>query len=134
MYSFWLPLAFSLSLLGLTLFICRTINAAHRTLRWNGALFFFVLCTIAMVLDFMLTMVFASAGLDERTPYDSFASRAAWSERILTYLIPCALSVFLAWRFRRRQRQALDRKRSPRSRNDSVQIQTSPYSQSKLPL
>ncbi|SAL64313.1 hypothetical protein AWB71_03733 [Caballeronia peredens] len=130
----WLPLAFSLTLLGLMLFICRTINATHRTLRWNGALLFFALCFMAMLLDFTLTMIFASANFNDHTPYDHLASRTAWSARVLTYLIPCTVSLLLAWRFRRRQRLALDGERRPRGGHDSLQIQTSPYSQSELPL
>ena len=47
---------------------------------------FFVLSFIAMLLDFMLTMVFASASFHERTVYQTFASKNAWGERVLTYL------------------------------------------------
>lgn len=130
----WLPLAFSLTLLGLTLFICRIINASQGLLRWNGALLFFTLCLLAMLLDFTLTMVFASASFHERTDYESFGSRIAWSERLLTYLIPCAVSLLLAWRFRRRQRLAHRLGSNPGTRGDSVQIQTSAYTQSELPL
>jgi uncharacterized membrane protein len=132
----WIPLAFSLTLLGLTLFICRTLNASEGTLRWNGALLFFTLCLLAMVLDFTLTMVFASASFHERNEYESFGSRIAWSERLLTYVVPCAVSLLLAWRFRRRQRlaHAAGRGGKPGARSDSVQIQTSPYTQSELPL
>ncbi|WP_321791425.1 hypothetical protein [Caballeronia sp. J97] len=132
----WLPLFFNLALLCLTLFICRTLNAGEGSLRWNGALIFLVLCCLAMVLDFTLTMIFASAAFHERTSYDSFGSRIAWSERILTYLIPCAISLLLALRFRSRQRfsRELGRSRSEAAREESVQIQTSPYTQSKLTL
>ncbi|SAK53564.1 hypothetical protein AWB83_01408 [Caballeronia ptereochthonis] len=132
----WIPLAFSLTLLGLMLFICRTINASQGMLRWNGALLFFVLCLLAMLLDFTLTMVFASASFHDRTQYDDLASRTAWSERVFTYLIPCAVSLLLALRFRRRRRLAheLARGCKPGNREDSLTIQTSPYTQSELPL
>ena len=131
-----IPLAFSLILLALTLFICRTVNASHGVLRLNGALYFFTLCFIAMLLDFTLTMVFASASFHDRTAYESLASRTAWSERILTYLIPCAVSLLLAFRFRRRQRLAreLARGGKPGGRGDSLAIQTSPYTKSEMPL
>ena len=85
-----------------------------------------------MLLDFTLTMVFASASFYERSEYESFGSRIAWSERLLTYLIPCGVSLVLAWRFRRRQR--LVREGGSGTRGDSVRIQTSAYTQSKLPL
>ena|GEM_PF-1076074 len=132
----WLPLAFNLTLLGLALFICRTMNASLGSLTWNGALLFLVLCLSAMLLDFTLTMIFATAGFNARTTYDSFGSRIAWSERILTYLIPCAISLLLALRFRRRQRFARELAGgvNKSDREGSVQIQTSPYSQSELTL
>ncbi|WP_250512860.1 hypothetical protein [Caballeronia sp. INDeC2] len=132
----WLPLAFILTLLGLALFICRTLNASLGALKWNGALLFLALCVLAMLLDFTLTMVFASASFHERNQYDSLGSRIAWSERIITYLIPCAISLVLALRFRRRQRFAHKRGegRSETERDGSVQIQTSPYTQSELTL
>jgi hypothetical protein len=128
----WLPLAFNLTLLGVALFVCRALNASRGTLTWNGALIFLVLCFSAMLLDFMLTMIFASANFHERTTYDSFGSRTAWSERVFTYLIPCAISLLLALRFLRRQRFA--RGRNPADRDGSVQIQTSAYTQSELTL
>ena len=51
-------------------------------------------------------MVFASASFHDRMKYERFASRSAWSERVLAYLIPCAVSLLLALRFRKRQRFA----------------------------
>ncbi|WP_232470920.1 hypothetical protein [Caballeronia hypogeia] len=128
----WIPLAFSLSLLALTLFLCRAVNVRQGALQWNGALFFFVLCILAMILDFTLTMVFASASFHDRTEYESLASRTAWAGRVLTYLIPCVVSLLLALRFRRRQRVARGRRTVDAGR--PVQIQTSPYTQSKLTL
>jgi len=132
----WLPLAFSLTLFGLALFICRALNASLGAPKWNGALLFLALCVLAMLLDFTLTMVFASANFHERTRYDSLGSRIAWSERIVTYLIPCTISLLLALRFRRRQRFAREgvHGRSETEREGSVQIQTSPYTQSELTL
>ncbi|KXU93526.1 hypothetical protein CR51_29310 [Caballeronia megalochromosomata] len=128
----WLPLAFNLTLLGLTLFICRALNASLGVLKWNGALLFLTLCVSAMLLDFTLTMIFASAGFHERTQYDKLGSRIAWSERIITYLIPCTISLLLAWRFRRRQRFAHGRPET--EREGAVQIQTSAYTRSELTL
>jgi hypothetical protein len=130
----WGPLLFNLTLLGVTLFICGTINARHGRLIWNGALIFFVFDFLAMVLDFMLTMVFASASLYGQTQYESVSSRTAWAARVLSYVIPCVLSLLLALRFRRRQRFAA-RGTSMVADNDApVVIKTSAYTQSELPL
>jgi hypothetical protein len=129
----WIPLIINFLLLGATLFICRTINASQGNLTWNGALVFFTFCLLAMVLDFTLTMVFASASFHDRSEYESVASRTAWSERVFSYLIPCVVSVLLALRFRRRQRFASASRRRAKE-SDSVKIQTSAYTQSKLTL
>ncbi|MDR5854283.1 hypothetical protein P9239_12610 [Caballeronia sp. LZ062] len=105
----WIPLFFNLLLLGVVLFACRTANAANKTLNWNGALIYFVFCLLAMVLDFTLTMVFASASFHAHTQYESVGSRGAWSTRVACYLVPCAVSLVLALRFRQRQRVAKPR-------------------------
>ncbi len=130
----WISLLFNLALLGVMMFICHTLNASRGKLIWNGALLFFVFCFVAMLLDFTLTMVFASASFHDHTQYETVASRDAWTERIPSYLIPCAVSMLLALRFRRRQRFALEREQSAGAGKDSVQIQTSPYTQSELTL
>ncbi|MDR5771684.1 hypothetical protein P9250_24280 [Caballeronia sp. LP006] len=133
----WLPLLFNLLLLCAVMFVCRTINASHGKLLWNGALVFFIFCFLAMALDFVLTMVFASASFHDHTQYESIATRSKWSERVLSYLIPCVVSALLAQRFRKRQRAALARKRRvPTLRNNDapVSIKTSPYTQSELRL
>jgi bacteriorhodopsin len=129
----WIAILFSFALLGVTLFVCRTINAAQGKLIWNGALLFFTFCFVAMSLDFTLTMVFASANFHERTQYEVIASRDAWSGRLSSYLIPCAVSLLLALRFRRRQRYARVRD-DPDADRETVTIQTSAYAQSELPL
>ncbi|KMZ13795.1 hypothetical protein BHUM_02691c [Candidatus Burkholderia humilis] len=129
----WIPLIINFLLLGAALFICRTINASQGNLAWNGALVFFIFCLIAMVFDFTLTMVFASASFHDRSEYETLASRTAWSERIFSYLIPWFVSMLHALRFRRRQRFASVSKRRE-SGSDAVKIQTSPYTQSELTL
>jgi hypothetical protein len=134
----WIPLLFNLALLCVMLFICRTINASQGKLIWNGALLFFVFCSVAMVLDFTLTMVFASASFHDHTQYESMASRTAWAGRILSYVIPCVLSFLLALRFRKRQRFAAKRAGGTANAavdaDASVVIRTSPYTESELPL
>nr|WP_284502904.1 hypothetical protein [Caballeronia sp. AZ10_KS36] len=105
----WVPLLFNLLLLGAVLFACRTANAASGKPVWNGALIYCVFCALAMVLDFTLTMVFASAGFHAHTRYEAVGSRTAWSARVLGYLVPCAVSLVLALRFRQRQRSAKPR-------------------------
>jgi hypothetical protein len=130
----WIPLLFNFTLLVVTLFICRTINVRQGKLMWNGALLFFTLCFLAMSLDFILTMVFASASFHDKTQYESVASRTAWTERVPSYLIPCVISLLLAVRFRRRQRFAAAFEGTSRGDDAPVKIQTSPYTQSELPL
>ncbi|WP_277183418.1 hypothetical protein [Caballeronia sp. BR00000012568055] len=134
----WIPLLFNLALLGVMLFICRTINASQGKLIWNGAMLFFVLCSLAMVLDYTLTMVFASASFHDHTQYESMSSRTAWAGRILSYVIPCVLSLLLALRFRKRQRFAAKRAGTTAStsidEDGPVVIRTSPYTESELPL
>ncbi|VXB87614.1 conserved membrane hypothetical protein [Burkholderia sp. 8Y] len=105
----WIPLFFNLLLMGVVLFACRTANAAIGEAVWNGALIYFVFCLLAMVLDFTLTMVFASASFHAHTQYEAVGSRTAWSTRLLSYVVPCAVSLVLALRFRRRQRSANSR-------------------------
>ncbi|WP_244158521.1 hypothetical protein [Caballeronia fortuita] len=87
-----------------------------------------------MLLDFTLTMIFASAGFAERTRYDSYGSRIAWSERILTYLIPCVISMLLALRFRRRQHSAREPGRlgNDAARENPAEIQTFRRTRAKL--
>jgi hypothetical protein len=134
----WIPLFLGFTLLGVTLFACHTVNARYGRLICNGAMFFFAFCFIAMALDFVLTMVFASASFHDRTQYESVASRSAWSGRILSYLIPCVVSLLLALRFRARQRFAkaggAGQAGSAVQTDASLDIQTSPYTRSKLPL
>jgi hypothetical protein len=130
----WLPLLFNLTLLGVVLFVCRTLNASRGALIWNGALVFFIFCFLAMSLDYALTLVFATASFHDRTVYETFASRSAWTERILSYLIPCVVSLLLALRFRRQQRFALEQKTTGTASDKPVEIQTSPYTQSELTL
>ncbi|KND61415.1 hypothetical protein BVER_04323 [Candidatus Burkholderia verschuerenii] len=104
----WIPLLFNLALLGVVMFVCRTLNASQGKPVWNGTLLFFIFCFVAMCLDFILTMVFASASFHDRTQYESVATRSAWSERFFVYLIPCIAALLLALRFRRAQQSAPD--------------------------
>ncbi|MDR5750939.1 MULTISPECIES: hypothetical protein [unclassified Caballeronia] len=119
----WFQLFLNFMLLGAAVFICNTINASLREARWNGALIFVGFCLLAVVLDFVLMHVFASATSAERTSYANLASMSAWAERVVAYVIPCAVGIVLAVRFRQRWRS---HGRQP------VIIKTSEYSQSEL--
>jgi hypothetical protein len=119
----WFQLLLNFMLLGAAVFICNTINASVREARWNGALIFVGFCLLAMVLDFVLMRVFASATSAERTSYVSLASMSAWTERIIAYLIPCVAGLVLAARFRQRSRSRWQR---------PVVIESSEYTQSEL--
>ncbi len=79
-------------------------------------------------------MVFASASFHDHTHYGSMALRSAWTDRILAYLISCVISMLLALRFHRRQRFAARRDGRASGSDESVTIQTSPYTESELPL
>jgi hypothetical protein len=124
----WLPLAFGLCLLMLMMVVCRLVNARGGIPRWNGALLFLALCCLALLLDFALTMIFASASFHERVEYERYASRSDWGRRVLTYLIQMPIALVLAVRFRRRQQIARCKQRQ------GIQIQTSAYTRSELPL
>ncbi|WP_244813695.1 hypothetical protein [Caballeronia sp. Lep1P3] len=117
----WIPLIFNMVMLGIVLFVCRTINAANGQLLWNGALIYFVFAVLAMALDFALTMIFASASFHDNIQYERLASRTAWSDRILGYVIPCAVSLVLARSFRKRQRSA-----KPHSAGESADASYAP--------
>ncbi|SAL36789.1 hypothetical protein [Caballeronia humi] len=118
----WFPLCLNFLLLGATVFICDRINASQREARWNGALMFVGFCLLAMILDLLLTSIFASVPDMDRMNYVTLASRSAWAERAIAYLIPCVVGVFLAMRFRQRQHR----------RDDPVRIKTSDYTHSEL--
>ena len=57
----WFPLILNFVLLAAALLICNTLNAGRRAAVWNGAQILIGFCFLAMVLDFTLTFVFASA-------------------------------------------------------------------------
>jgi hypothetical protein len=118
----WFQLCLNFVLLGAAVFICNTINASQREAKWNGALIFVGLCALAMVLDLLLTRVFASAASLDRMGYVSLASMPALGERVIGYAIPCVVGVVLAVRFRQRRNR----------RVGPVRIQTSEYTQSEL--
>lgn len=119
----WFPLFLNILLLAAAIFLCNVLNAGQSTPVWNGPLLYIGFCILAMVLDLALTMVFASATTTDRERYIDLSSLAAWCERAVAYLIPCALAAFLALRFRSRQ---------PRQQRPVI-IHTSEYTQSELP-
>lgn len=118
----WFPLCLNFLLLGAAVVICNRINASQREARWNGALMFVGFCLLAMILDLLLTSIFASVADMDRMNYVALASRSAWAERVIAYLIPCAAGVFIAIRFRQRQHRS----------GGSVRIKTSDYTHSEL--
>jgi len=107
----------------LFVFVCNTLNTGRRTSTLNGALIFIGFCCLAMLLDFTLTFVFASATTSNRERYIDLSSLSACGERALAYAIPCAVAAVMALRFRVRSRNPVE---------PSVIIHTSEYTQSEL--
>jgi hypothetical protein len=119
----WFPLILNFVLLGAFVFVCNTLNTGRRAPLFNGALMFIGFCCLAMLLDFTLTFVFASATTTDRERYIDLSSLSACGERAVAYAIPCIVAAVMALRFRARSR-------SPDE--PSVTIQTSEYTQSEL--
>ena len=119
----WFPLIVNFLLLALFMFVCNTLNTGRRTSTLNGALIFIGFCCLAMLLDFTLTFVFASATTTDRERYIDLSSLSACGERALAYAIPCAVAAVMALRFRVRSRNPVE---------PSVIIHTSEYTQSEL--
>jgi hypothetical protein len=119
----WFPLILNFVLLAATVLICNALNAGRREPVWNGALLFIGFCVLALVLDFTLTFVFASATTTDRERYIDLSSLSACGERALAYAIPCVAAAIMAFRFRLRDRGRAE---------PSVTIQTSEYTQSEL--
>ncbi|CAH2784403.1 MAG: hypothetical protein CBCREVIR_0934 [Candidatus Burkholderia crenata] len=117
------PLTLNFLLLVLFVFVCNTLNTGRRTSTLNGKLIFFGFCCLAMLLDFTLTFVFASATTSDRKRYIDLSSLSACGERALAYAIPCAVAAVMALRFRVRSRNPV---------GPSVIIHTSEYTQSEL--
>jgi hypothetical protein len=118
----WFPLILNFLLLAAALLICNTLNAGRRAPAWNGALIFFGFCVLAMVLDFTLTFVFASATTADRERNIDLSSLSAFGERAMAYAIPCTVAAAMAVRFRLREWRP----------EPSVVIQTSEYTPSEL--
>ena len=119
----WFPLILNFVLLAAAILICNALNNARREPVWNGALIFVGFCILAMVLDFVLTFVFASATTTDKERYIDLSSLSACGERTIAYVIPCAVAAVMALRFRLRDRG---------HEEPSVTIQTSEYTQSEL--
>ncbi|WP_438393315.1 hypothetical protein [Caballeronia sp. DA-9] len=119
----WFALILNFVLLAAAILICNALNNARREPVWNGALFFLCFCVLAMVLDFALTFVFASATTTDKERYIDLSSLSACGERVIAYAIPCVVAAVLALRFRSRDRA---------HGAPSVMIQTSEYTQSEL--
>ena len=119
----WFPLILNFVLLAATVLICNTLNTGRREPVWNGALLFIGFCVLAMVLDFTLTFVFASATTADRERYIDLSSLSACGERAVAYAIPCVVAAVMALRFRLRDRSKAE---------PSVTIHTSEYTQSEL--
>jgi hypothetical protein len=119
----WFALILNFVLLAVFVFVCNTLNTGRRAPLLNGALIFVGFCCLAMLLDFTLTFVFASATTTDRERYIDLSSLSACGERAVAYLIPCAVAAVMALRRRARGQSPAE---------PSVIIHTSEYTQSEL--
>ena len=119
----WFPLLLNFVLLAAFVFVCNTLNTGRRAPVLNGALIFIRFCCLAMLLDFTLTFVFASATTTDRERYIDLSSLSACGERAVSYAIPCVVAAVMALRFRAKSRSPAEK---------SVTIHTSEYTQSEL--
>jgi hypothetical protein len=119
----WFPLILNFALLAAFVFVCNTLNTGRRTSTLNGALIFICFCALAMLLDFALTFVFASATTTDRERYIDLSSLSACGERAVAYAIPCVVAAVMVLRSRAKGQRPVE---------PSVTIHTSEYTQSEL--
>ncbi|WP_144110149.1 hypothetical protein [Paraburkholderia sp. BCC1886] len=143
MTHFLFDLVSNLVLLAVVLTLCAMYNWLCNRLRnqpipgttLDGALIFVALALAALLLDAALTfLVFA----DAQNRYGQFASPAAFYERAAAYAL--AAFVALGWRaisrrvFVHNGHSGHSRHSTKRRGGEPLTIQTSPYSESHLPM
>ena len=124
MTNFLFDLVSNLALLAIVLIACHVCNRLTPGAALNGSHVFAALALAAALLDAALTfLVFA----DARTRYGQFSTSSAFLARSAAYAI--AIIVALTWR------SVVRRNRSTKAPSDkALAIQTSPYSESHLPM
>jgi hypothetical protein len=123
MENFFCFLFWNLALLAAVRFGCWLVRCARPDLSLNGTRVFLGLIAIALVFDTVVTfLVFAEAG----GPWQAHNPSETYPERALAY-ISSALLALLAVRFARRR----EARKAPAG---SLQIETSAYSKSTLPM
>ncbi|QGZ62220.1 hypothetical protein [Paraburkholderia acidisoli] len=120
-FLFW-----NLALLGAVQLACWLIRCARPDLTPHGTRIFLGLMTIALAFDTALTfLVFADAG----GPWRMHNPSETYGERASAYVLAALLALMLARYLKQRET------RQPRQpAQGPVEIETSPYSKSTLPM
>lgn len=123
MSNFLFDLAANLAILTTLLVACHLCNLARPDLALNGGYVFAMLAATALLFDAALTfLVFA----DARSRYGKFSSPAEFGQRASACALVCAIAVYVARRVHMR--------RSKNHASETIVIQTSPYTESHLPM
>ncbi|QBQ96791.1 hypothetical protein [Paraburkholderia pallida] len=124
MYTFVCCLLSNLALLAAVQLTCGIVRAMRPDLRVHGTRVYIGVIALAFVFDAALTfLVFADAGGPWRNhkPADTFLARAS------AYLLAAVLAIALA-------RLGYRRSARPATQPDGLEIKTSPYTKSTLPM
>ncbi|MEM5327531.1 hypothetical protein VSR34_13120 [Paraburkholderia sp. JHI2823] len=104
---------------------CWLVRCARPDVTLNGTRVFAGLMAIALTFDTAVTfLVFADAGGN----WQAHNPSETYPERALSYALAALLALLLAWRTRRRKA------RKARARPGELEIETSAYSKSTLPM
>ncbi|WP_028211718.1 hypothetical protein [Paraburkholderia mimosarum] len=125
MVNFVCFLIWNLALLVVVRFGCWLVRRARPDVTLNGTRVFAGLMAIALAFDTAVTfLVFADAGGN----WQAHNPSETYPERALSYALAALLALLLAWRTRRRKA------RKARARPGELEIETSAYSKSTLPM
>jgi len=123
MVNFVCFLIWNLALLFAIRVGCWLIGCARPDVTLNGTRVFAGLMAIALAFDTAVTfLVFVDAGGNWQVQNPS----ETYPERALSYVFAALLALLMAWRARRRQAR--------KARAGELEIETSPYSKSTLPM
>ncbi|CAG9256597.1 hypothetical protein [Paraburkholderia unamae] len=129
MVNFICFLLWNLALLVAVRVGCWLIHCTRPDLTLHGTRVFVVLMAIALVFDTAITfLVFADAG----GAWKAHNPSETWPERALAYALAALLALLAARRARRvESRKARSTRTAPEG---ALEIETSPYSKSTLPM
>lgn len=138
MLDFLSFLLWNLALLAAVRVSCWLIRCARPDLSLHGTRVFLGLMAIALVFDTAVTfLVFADAG----GPWRVHNPSETYSERAYSYVLAALVALLVARHMKQRRvsREQRESRESSRSRNGkapegALEIKTSPYSKSTLPM